>query len=220
MALRTAVGGRESNSFVTLEEADEIIVLLPDDPGTEPAEGEGEEPDVPGTGWLGLTEAQKEFRLILAASAMDFLMWRGRRPFCGQALCFPRTCQDDIDIVPDEIKQLQVFLAYSVIDRALSARPDIEDGEVGTDRVTSVSLGGMLSVSFGGDATKTGTLLDRLVKSPQFPGYLLVSKFMCQVRGRVAGEEFECSTTTTTTSTSTSTTTTTSTTSTTTTTTT
>lgn len=211
MALRTAVGGRESNSFVTVEESDAIVILFPDDPGAEPVEAETGPPvveAVPGTGWLGKTEDQKEFRLVLAAHAMDLLMWKGRRVYCGQALCFPRTCQDNVGMNPEEIKQLQVFIAYSVIDRALAARPEIADGEVGSDRVTSVSLGGMLAVSFGGDVTKTGTLLDRLVKSPQFPGYLMVMRYVTQVRGRVVtGDEFVCSTTTTSTTTTSTTTT-------------
>jgi len=214
MALYTAVGGRESNSFVTLEEADTLVASLPDDPGTEPVSGEGGEPDTPGTGWLGLTEDQKEFCLITAAQAMDYLPWRGLRVYCGQALCFPRTCQDNRGMVPDEFKLCQVFIAHSVIMRAMLARPEIADGEISTSRVTSVSLGGMLSVAFSGDAAQAGTILDRLVKSPQFPAYLLMNRYLTQVRIRVPsplGTLVTCSTTTTTSSTSSTTTTSTST---------
>lgn len=195
MALRTAVGGRESNSFVTLKEGLAILATLPDSPDD--------------SGFSDAETAQQELCLSLAAQAMDYLPWRGLRVFCGQALPFPRTCQDVRTVIPDEIKVCQVFIAHSVVWRALQARPEIADGGVSTSRVTSVSLGGMLSVSFSGDAAKAGTIMDRLTQSAQFPAYLMVNRYLSQVRGRMTprdGEEYQCITTTTTTSTTTTTT--------------
>lgn len=180
MALKTAVGGRESNSFCTVAEADAALVLLGQEEGaTAPAD------------WSALSQGQKEFRLQLAAAAMSFFPWRGTRVYCGQALPFPRDCQDDVTVVPDEIKVAQAQIAYNVIHQALKSEPAMDGDEnplEGSDlRVTQVSLGGLLTVAFSGEPAKAGTILDRLVKSLQFPIYLALQKFTSQVRGGIIG---------------------------------
>lgn len=186
MALITRIGGRESNSFVTVSEADTIIQNLPDDT----------------TEWDDLEEVQKELRLRMGAQLMATMNLAGRRVYCGQALCFPRTNQANRYVIPNEVKETQVFMAYSVIHRALANRPGITEEAAG-NRVTRVSLGGLLSVGFSGEPITAGTALDAMVRSTQFPAYLLMQRYLTQVRGGSVedADEVTCSTTTTTTST-------------------
>jgi len=191
--LITKIGGAESNSFVTVSEADSIVASLPDD----------------SSGWEDLSTSGKEYRLVLAARLMSYLPWSGRKAFCNQALCFPRNIQSNVKEIPQEVKEAQVFIAYSLIHRALAARPtSVTEEETGMN-VKSVSLGGLLSVSFSGDPILNGTTLEKLVRSTQFPAYLGVSRYTTQVRGGtvIPAEDETCSTTTTTTSTTSTTTT-------------
>lgn len=172
MAIVTAIGGRNSNSFVTVSEADSIIATLPDD----------------ATAWNALTDEQKEARLVAAASILGMLRWRGRRVYAGQKLCFPRTTQgyrSDIKRkwIPDEVRDSQVEIAYNVVHRALVSRSDVTDGEESASRVTYVSLGGMLSVTFAGDAPTSGNLLDKIGRSINFLTFTRLQFYLTQVRG-------------------------------------
>lgn len=188
MALKTVVGGRDTDSFCTLEESLAFISLL----------------GIDTTEWENQEDENKEYCLQLAAQAMEYFPWRGKRVFCGQALVFPRDCQDNVYIYPTEIKQAQAQIAFNVIFRALQAlaTQPTEDGPQSDSRVTRVSLGGMLEVAFSSDPAKTGTFLDRLTRSLQFPIYLAVVKWTSQVRGGIvtdAVDDAPCLTTTTTT---------------------
>ena len=184
MSLIVRVGGAESNSFVTVAEADEIIPLLPDDSAA----------------WEDLEEPQKEDRLRLACKLMSTLNLRGRRVYCSQALAFPRTPQNNYRIIPQEVKETQVFLSYSVVHRGLAGRgTNVSDIDPGA-RVSQINLGGLLSVSFAGSASSKGNQLDKIIRSGQFPTYLTMTSWFAQVRGgSVPNEsEVECLTTTTT----------------------
>ena len=91
MSLRTTIGGRNSNSFITVAVADNFIKNnLPDD----------------STEWVALSTYEKEFRLELAAMLMSYLPWAGVTTFCGQALCFPRRIRGSHICNPCEIKHL------------------------------------------------------------------------------------------------------------------
>ena len=184
MTLVTKVGGKESNSFVTLAQAETIIALLPDDT----------------TEWDGLSDDEKEYRLILGANLMSSLPLKGYRSFEGQYLCFPRSAQGNQLVVPDEVKETQVFLAYSVVHRGLANRStDITEAE--GDRVTQVSLGGLLSVSFAKSKTSGTTFLDQMIMSAQFPAYARMMKWLTSFRGRSVpdADDLDLLTTTTTT---------------------
>lgn len=172
MALITVAGGRDSNSFVTAEEALVLINNLPDDT----------------TDWLALNESQQEFRLRLAADAMNYLSFHGRKIYVGQALVFPRSGFGPKNI-PLEAKEAQVFIAYSVIHRALANRGLVGIESGGTLR--SFSLGGVISVSMGDSLQKKG-LLDSITDSTQFVATLLLSKYITQFRGRsIPGDDNE-----------------------------
>lgn len=195
MELHCAIGGRESNSFVTVSEADVLVEELPDDTSD----------------WDSLDTDQKKFRLILGAALMDYLPFRGNKVYCGQALCFPRTVQDQVHSIPEEAKMTQVFLAYSVVHRGLANRPASVTTDFSTTPGKSVTIGGMLSVVFGDKTVVSGTMLENIIKSPNFPACLLMKRWMTGIRGGVPCDSADvtCSTTTTTTTTTSTTTTTT-----------
>jgi hypothetical protein len=189
MALRVHVGGRESDSLVSLADADVCIkATYPEDSDS----------------WLDLASESREHMLRLGAQLLGMLPLRGRTIYCGQALCFPRSSQHNPKIIPDEAKQAQCELSYSVIYRAIVSAPTMEEGEISGSRVSSVSLGGLLAVSFAGSAVTSGTLLDKIVRSVQFPTYLGLKKYLSQMRGGSVSATTDagyptCSTTTTTT---------------------
>jgi hypothetical protein len=195
MALKAKVGGRESDSYVTVSESDTIAARLPDDT----------------TEWPMLSDEAKELRLQLAAQMIGCLPLRGRKIYEGQALSFPRSGGlHSPKEIPQDIKDAQVMIAYSVVHRALQNRPGVS--EEATEKVSSVSLGGLLSVGFA--IGKSGTALsylDAVVQSLSFPIHMKMKRYTAQLRGWQTGSS-ECgtlSTTTTTTASSTSTTTTT-----------
>jgi hypothetical protein len=167
--LFTNTGGRESNSFVTVEEADVLIAeLFPDD----------------ATEWLALTISGKEQRLILGAKALGFFRLRGWRAYQGQALVFPRTAQDDPRIVPDVVKQAQVELAYNLIHRELVNMAKVSEGDNEGLRPTQISLGGVLMVSLSGKSSSAGSAVEKITRSLVFTTSLKLQKYITQVRGR------------------------------------
>ncbi len=177
--LRCHVGGRDSNSFIQVAEADAILAALPDDTSS----------------WAELDTAAKEYRLILAAAMMSYLPWKGTRTYRGQALCWPRSCFNSI---PGEVREAQAQIAYTVVHRGLSQMPEVTESSPAND-ISSVSLGGMLSVSFGKKGT-SGGVLQQLANSVYFPLYVRLSKYLLQVRGGSVGEVTASFATTTTTS--------------------
>lgn len=179
MGLKCVVGGRDSVSFVSVAEADVIIKQLPDDE----------------TEWNALNVSEKELRLVLAARMLSTLPFRGLRTYRGQALCFPRLCYNAI---PQEIKEAQVFVAYSVVHRELGLRPAVSDDPGGD--IKSINLGGLLSVTFA----SMGNSFDLTGRSLGFPVVAKLARWLTQIRGGVflnEDEEPTLSTTTTTIST-------------------
>lgn len=187
MTLKCSLGGRDSTSFITVDEADQFIKDLPDDTAE----------------WDALSTTEKEYRLELAAQLMGYMPWAGRQTYCGQALPFPRRIRGSHICCPCEIQETQAFLAYSVIHRGLANRPTTTEEKSGT-WVSSVSLGGLLSVGFSGKPVTGGNVLDQILRSMHFPVYLRIKRYLSQIRGGSIQSESdddypECSTTTTTT---------------------
>lgn len=189
MSLKIIKGGRDSESFITVAEADALLADLPDDPAE----------------WEALSEADKEYRLILSAQVLGLLPWRGRQTYCGQALCWPRSVYQHG--IPAEVKEAQAQVAYTVIHRGLAQLPDSASEDPSMSDLKSVSLGGILSVTFATDGGLSGgTMLDRLVGSIQFPVYMRLKRWLSQMRWgtilETTDDEYPtCSTTTTTSST-------------------
>jgi len=128
MTLLTKIGGRESNSLVTLSEAETYLTAL------------FTETEL--TSWDALDDDQKEYRLKLAVNVMTYFPLTGDRVYCGQILCFPRTSQGDPRIIPDEAKETQCFIAVSVVHRGLTNRSTPDEEESG-ERVSRVSVAGL-----------------------------------------------------------------------------
>jgi hypothetical protein len=190
MALKIHVGGAESDSFITVAEADAYLEGLPDDL----------------TAWENLSEEGKEFRLQLAVQLMGHLPLRGRTVYRNQKLCFPRTCQplSQRNTIPDDAKRGQAYVAYSVIHRSLGSQPSVgEEMPSEWGRPSSISLAGLISVSFADRLEGGGNILTNLVRSLPFPVYQLMKPFLSQFRGGtvVAEEDMRTLSTTTTTTT-------------------
>jgi hypothetical protein len=184
MALTTHIGGGESDSFVTVEEADGIVDSLFTDASF----------------WEDLSETQKELRLQLGAQLLGHFPLRGRPVFRNQRLCFPRDCvpYGQRFSIPADVKKAQVWLAADAVHRALSSLPDAEAGLPSLyGRPSQISLGGLLSVSFSGDSTAGGSLVERIAASLPFTIQMQMKKYMAQIRGGSVGEERTLSTTTT-----------------------
>jgi len=193
MTLKTSLGGRDSTSLVTVDEATSVITDLYPDELTE---------------WTDLTETGQEYRLELAAQIMGMLPFAGYQAYCGQALCFPRRIRGTLYCAPDDVKVAQVLIAFSVVHRALANAGSVTDATA-AGRVTQVSMAGLLSVSLAGSAPESGNLLDKFTRSVQFPIYAKLKRYLSQIRGgsvkSVDDDDYPvCSTTTTTSSTSTS----------------
>jgi hypothetical protein len=194
LSLDTRIGSATAQSYITAAEADTLLASLPDDT----------------TAWDSLSTAEKEFRLRLAS---DFIgMLRLRQPgkaYRTQALHFPRQCQTDfgysVHSIPTEVKEAQAFIAYSVIHRALAQRPSSMTEDSGTRSVKSFSVSG-LNINFG--ELTGGTSVEVFLKTQHWPIYLLLRKFITQVRGKLIPTVSQTLSTTSTTTSTTSTTTT------------
>lgn len=181
MSLVIYVGGAESNSFQKVSEAEEYFAEIEADTSV----------------WDSYSTGEKEFRLQLAAQMIGHLPLRGRTVFQNQALCFPRTCQPygSRFKIPVEAKRAQALVALQVIPPEMVSPDTVES--FGTP--TSVSVGGLLSVSFGSKGVVT-SLLERFVSQVPFPVYMLLKKYIAQFRGGVVKNLDELSTPSTTTS--------------------
>lgn len=185
MSLIIKVGGKETNSFITVEEADELVALLPD----------GD------TVWSELTPAEKEYRLKLAAHMIGYLRLRGMRAYQGQRLCFPRTHQTNVRTIPTEVKEAQAFIAVSVVHRGLENRPSDPAAKETTNDISRLSLGGALSVSFHKGKTRPSDSLSKMIQSAQFPALIGMKPHLTQVKGVICGSDTVTLSTTTTTTT-------------------
>lgn len=165
--LNTTVGRSYSNSFVTLEEANYIIANdLPYDRAE----------------WSALTDSEKECRLRLAANVMGFLPLKGRKPFEDQALCFPRDVQTNILQIPNCVKRAQVAVAYIVVHKHIANLQSVSQLDP-EGRLSGVSLGGVLRLSFSGNSAENVGVLQYLANSAYSIIYIELSKYLSIFRG-------------------------------------
>jgi len=191
MSLVTTIGSKLTTSFVTITEADDILDLMPDDDAD----------------WTALSDNEKELRLKWAATLMSYLPWRGTRQYRNQRLCWPRTGTiADADTIPDEIKDAQAMLAYQVIHRALSNRPDI-DSETDDPDLKSISISGLVSLTYADGRMPKGIPFLQIIRTIHFPIVLTLEPYLTRFRGGKVGMNPDTWTTTTTTSTTSTTTT-------------
>jgi hypothetical protein len=180
MTLVAYVGGAESDTFITIAEAEAYFEKINADTSD----------------WLEYSDEEKEFRIQLAAQMLGHLPLRGRMVFHNQSLCFPRTCQlySGRFKIPPEVKNAQALIALLFIpDEVVSLR---NTGSYGSP--SSVNVAGLLSVSFGNKSGVT-SVLERFTSQVPLPVYMLMKKFMTQIRGgaiKNLDESFTLSTTT------------------------
>ena len=179
MYLSTTPGASDSTSFIDVVEADEFIEAMPVDFDT----------------WVDLSDIEKEFRLQLAADAMDAeFCFMGYRAYENQRLCFPRAgCQERFGIsleeIPEDVKQAQAYIACEIINRSLLARQEttVDAGDESDAQVSMVSIKGV-SVQFIDPSTRgavrlTSNLAD-IIEDKHSIVYLLLSKYITQIKTR------------------------------------
>lgn len=145
MAIDTTVGGVNSNSFITLVEADDYHADRHHN----------------ATGWDDLSDAVKSSLIVWSTRILNRLQWDGSRYTYQQALAFPRygLYEDDrlidVDEIPDRVKEATAELAYQL---GLNERM-----AQGTDaRLSSVTLGD-LSIDYVAEAEGRDKTIPRSV---------------------------------------------------------
>ena len=137
MALIVEIGGLDSNSYVTVAEADTYLGA-----------------NLDANDWDELTDGQKEQLLKKSSALLDDFIYGGLRTIDGQSLSFPRTGlyrYEDVrlpvadDIIPYQVQDAQCELALWMF---LSH---------GVDEYTSVNMAGM-SVSKGFEDNRSGDI--------------------------------------------------------------
>lgn len=164
--LITTPGGSAANSFDTLVGISATLAAAPFDT----------------TAWDELDDSDQDQIAIFAALAMEFMPLRGWRVYTNQALAFPRTHQADQTIVPDEVKEAQAYIAFLGVKPAM-AKIGTEASAIGKAEVKSVSLEGLVSMTFASEALQrqgaTGeTSLIRLMLSREFPVWFKLAKHL------------------------------------------
>ena len=101
--LNCTVGDPAANSYVCLDEAEEIAANIPG-----------------GAEWIALSEEEKVFSLIAATSLLETLQYRGEICSASQRLKWPRQGEDcegrpfDCSTIPYKIKEATVMLAMQM----------------------------------------------------------------------------------------------------------
>ena len=173
MGLSVASGGANSDSYCSVVWAESYLLgLYPDGLGD----------------WDSLVKAQKEHRMKLAAMIMGYLPLRGKRAYRNQVLEFPRYIRNEPRAlegkkIPVDVMRAQALIAYGIVHRGLATESSPDEGGA-AGRVSSVSLGGLLSVRFSDGPLTGGTILTALIRSQDFPIYALLKPFLLQARLR------------------------------------
>ena len=197
--LITTVGGPTSNSFGNSQEISAALANAPFD----------------ASGWEDIGAPAQDQHVILAAYAMDLLLWRGRRTFEDQALCWPRNmlkvgmrqpwvrgvysgliggeepCIDPRDVpdealvIPSDIKEAQAWIAWLVIHRMIVSMTPPEDGPE-SPNIASVSLPGVVHFSFS-NVPIGGSTFNQMITSSEFPIFMKIAPYISRFRSRGSG---------------------------------
>jgi hypothetical protein len=164
-------GAAESDSYINPEQCDAFLLSW---------YGDGIDPT-----WTALSEGAKEHRLRVAALLIGMLPLRGYRSYRTQGMDFPRqiaNCpQSNPRRVPQLVREAQALIAYGVVHRGLSVTSLPSEG-ASPGRVSSISLSGLLSASFGQAPISGGNVLAALIRSEEFPIFAKLRPFMAQAR--------------------------------------
>jgi hypothetical protein len=188
MTLIATAGSYQADSFVeSVEDAEERLDNYGIDTGH----------------WATLGAPAKEFRLKIAAH----LMGSGTFPLAGdqvydrQALCFPRTCQNDVTLIPETVMDCQAILAVMVVDlNMVEAEPTTSStNEVLLDNalIKSVEIMGVLKVGLQNTLNSTttnrlpapinrGSMLAIAAQNFGTIAFMLLKPYLVQIRGESA----------------------------------
>jgi hypothetical protein len=187
MSIITTVGGADTESYVTVAEANDYLSAF-----------YGEMPTV----WDNLDEAPKEQRLKISALLMNTYAYRGVKASYYQNLAFPRwsyetdeyewvvddpeyflnysDIENNAPIVPSEVKYAQVEIAYQVVCHLMTLEPLAFSEK----EIKMFELGGSLSIEFFPEASRsTGISKARLSSTDIIYAYM--SKWYRTVNGGV-----------------------------------
>lgn len=123
--VETGTGLEDSNSYVSVSEADDYLVIKPNS-----------------TAWAALITATKEKYLAWATRLLDQrAKWAGTKAVADSALAWPRLYVFDreklpvpIDVVPDEVKAATVEIAYHLFSQSADPSSPASAGATGVKR--------------------------------------------------------------------------------------
>lgn len=145
-----------TDSYVTIEEADEIVRLLSDSPQLKDE-------------WFNLSDSDKECKLRNACYRIESMRLASHKHSISQELQFPRGTDST---VPERVKQAQVLEAMQSLDTAAAKRRELQE-----QGVKSVSIGNTSESYSDSGSTSYGTLTSREAYTLLKP-YLLGSAVM------------------------------------------
>lgn len=170
MALNTTIGSPDGDSMITVAEADLIIATsFPNDVAE----------------WDDAEEAVKEQMLKAGALFFFYLPLRGSAAYDGQAMPFPRTCQTDITVIPQAIKDAQAEISFNVAFRAFKAQTPIALGASTAAQVKKLSLGGLLSIDFSNTGDASGGVMEQFTRGLNSLTWMKLVKYISQIRGTI-----------------------------------
>lgn len=133
--------------------------------------------------WNNLPLDLQEEMLRYGAMMFDYVPLRGDVAVAGQSMPFPRTCQADTTIIPQEIKQAQADMVMNVVVRTYISRSSATAGATSDAQVKSIDFGGLLQIDFSGQADTTGSVLEQFSRGVNAFTWLKMNKYIARVRG-------------------------------------
>jgi hypothetical protein len=128
MIFDATVGGSDSTSFVTVEEADAYFSVHPF-----------------GENWFELDQSQKESYLMMSTRSISALCWTGQATSPDQALAWPRVGMVSTtgypipdNVIPKEIKYMTMELAFRTYSEGSTGSSST--GDQGLKRVKAGSV--------------------------------------------------------------------------------
>jgi len=182
MSLDTTVGGAYADSFLTAEEAYDYLINYALDGSEELAV------------WEAMSDGQHEIRLRIAAQLMANLPLRGNKVYEYQALCFPRSCQLDVEEIPSAVKEAQSLLAFMTVAQNIEEQSNPQSGGselLDNALVKSIEIMGVMRVglqntfdSVSSQSSITGKpLLYRMMRAYGLPIWALLKPYLTQFKG-------------------------------------
>lgn len=130
MIFDATVGGPDSTSFVTVEEADAYFTSHPF-----------------GEPWLEYDESQKESYLMMSTRTLSAQCWTGQATSPDQALAWPRMGMIGTngypipsDIIPREIKYMTLEMAFRTASEGSTASSSVADQSLKRVKAGSVEV--------------------------------------------------------------------------------